>query len=104
MKMLTIVCRDSLEDDLLELLKLSGIGCGYSIISQVTGCGETGTVAGTGYFSGLGFNTMILVVIEEKDFHRVVAAIRAFHGRLMQSQEGRSIPLKVFAQACEIVV
>jgi nitrogen regulatory protein PII len=104
MKMLMIVCRDSLEDEVLDLLKLSGISCGYSIISQVTGCGEAGTVDGLGYFTGLGFNTMILVVIEQKDFDRVVEAIRSFHLRLMQTQEGRSIPLKVFAQACEIVV
>ncbi len=104
MKMLMLVCSESLQRDLLESLKKSGVACGYSIISKVTGCGETGTVSESTYFTGLGFNTMIYLVIPESDFERVVDAIKAFHQRLVQAQRGARIPLKLFVQSCEMIL
>ena len=101
MKMLLVVFRHSLEDEILELLKSLDVKA-FTEAPKVFGIGEAGAALHS--FTYPGFNSMILTVLAEDQAERVMEGFKAFRDRLAQQQHGAKIPLRVFALPCEEVV
>lgn len=103
MKMLNIVCREKLEEEIFALFKNLGIK-GYTVIKGVGGSGQTGTVSGTG--GSTDRNTLFMVALEDNHIHmtHVVNAVKEIHARHVHGSHGLEIPLKVFLQPCEVIL
>lgn len=103
MKMLNIVCRENLEEEIFVLFKNLGIK-GYTMIKGVGGSGQTGTVSGTG--GSIDRNTLFMVALEDDHIHmtQVVNAVKEIHARLVHGYHGLDIPLKAFLQPCEVIL
>ena len=94
MKMLTIVCREQFEDEVLNVFTTLGIN-GYTVIHGVGGSGETGAVSVT-HTQG-GRNKMLLVALDDDpDGHtrgsREGGAIEAGEGALGASGPFQGFP------------
>jgi len=97
MKMLIIVARESMLNELEELLRDNGINA-YTIVSNVKGKGITGRVHGTFYHPDI--NSIIFSVLSSELAEKAVGALTALHARCLTSY-GQPIPLKVFTFPCE---
>ncbi|TAJ27878.1 MAG: hypothetical protein EPO64_05095 [Nitrospirae bacterium] len=101
MKMLLLVFRQSLEQDLLLLLKELDVKA-FTEAPKVFGMGEAGTA-----YQSLGWpgsNSMILAAMEEEQAERVVQRLKLFREHLAQQQHGAKIPMRLFAIPCEHLV
>ena len=101
MKMLLLVFRQSLDQDLQKLLKDLDVKA-FTEAPKVFGMGEAGTAFKS--FAWPGFNSLILAAMEEEQADRVVARLRAFRDQLAQRQHGAKIPMRVFILPCERVL
>ncbi|OLC42728.1 MAG: hypothetical protein AUH74_03735 [Nitrospirae bacterium 13_1_40CM_4_62_6] len=101
MKMLLIVFRDSLEDEIVVLLKEFNVKA-FTELHKVGGTGETGDAFHS--FASPGVNTMILTALAEDQAERVVKGLKAFRDQLAKQQQGAKIPIRVFVFPCEQVV
>lgn len=101
MKMLTIVCREQFEDEVLNVFTTLGIN-GYTVIHGVGGSGETGAVSVT-HTQG-GRNKMLLVALDDVRMATLVEAVREVQSRLVKEHLGHPVPFKAFLQPCELVV
>lgn len=99
MKTLIIVARDSMLNDLEELLQSNGVTA-YTILSNVMGKGVTGRMYGT--FLNPDINAIIFAVLPSGQADRAVSALKTLHiGRKEASHDDKPIPLKVFSFPCE---
>ena len=101
MKMLTIVCREQFEVEVLAVfssLKISG----YTVVHGVGGSGETGAVSVTR--TSYDHNKLILVALDDERMDLLVKGVRQLLARLLEERLGEPVPLKAFVQACEPVV
>ena len=98
MKMVMIVFRNSLEADILRLLKRLRMKA-FTDVPKVLGVGEAGTAMSS--FIWPGANAIIFVVLEDADAARLVCQLEAFHFRASEKQHGAKIPLRVFVLPCE---
>lgn len=101
MKMLTIVCREQFEEEVLAVfssLKISG----YTVVHGVGGSGETGAVSVTR--TSYDHNKLILVALDDERMDLLVKGVRQLLARLLEERLGEPVPLKAFVQACEPVV
>lgn len=98
MKMLIIVARDSMLEELEGLLHDTGIKT-YTVLSNVKGEGLTGTVCGT--FLQPDINCIIFSVLPSDQVDGAVRALKAHHAARVKAARGQSIPLKVFSFPCE---
>ena len=101
MKMLIIVFRDSLDEDIRRLLKDLDVKA-FTETPRVVGTGEAGSA-----FDSLewpGSNSMIFAAMDEQQAEQVVKGLKAFHDRLKQQQHGAKIPMRVFVLPCEWAV
>jgi nitrogen regulatory protein PII len=101
MKMLTIVCRELFEDEVLAIFGALGI-TGYTVIHGVGGSGETGAVSVTHTSSDR--NKLLLVALDDDRMTTLVQAVKQLHTRLVQEQLGHPVPFKAFLQPCEPIV
>ena len=101
MKMLTIVCREQYEDEVLVIFSSLGI-TGYTVIHGVGGSGETGAVSLT--HTSFDRNKMLLVALDDDRMATLVQAVKQLQVRLVQEQSGHPVPFKAFLQPCEPVV
>lgn len=101
MKMLTIVCREQFEDEVLVVFSALGI-TGYTVVHGVGGSGETGAVSVTHTSSSN--NKLLLVVLDDDRMDTLVQAVRQLQARLVQEHLGHPVPFKAFLQPCEPVV
>lgn len=101
MKMLMIVFRESIEEDIKGLLNKYHVKA-FTEMHDVTGIGETGAAFHS--FSWPAFNNMILAALSEAEADTVVAGFKAFRDHQVQKQGGAKIPLRVFSLPCELVV
>jgi len=101
MKMLTVVCGERIEDEVLLLFTDLNIK-GYTVMSGVGGSGQTGTVSGRGNW--MDRNKLYLIALDESHMGSFVDAIGELHTKLVQDHHGREVPLKVFALPCELIV
>lgn len=101
MKMLTIVCGEKIEDEMLLLFDSVTVK-GYTVLSDVGGSGETGIVSGKGAWTDR--NKLYLIALDDEHMASLVNAVRELHVKLVQEHHGVEVPLKVFLQACELIV
>jgi hypothetical protein len=101
MKMLMIIFKESLEEDIRELLNQHRVKA-FTEMHDLTGVGEAGSTLHS--LSWPGFNNMVLAALPEPEADTVIAALQGFRDRLMQKQSGAKIPLRVFSLPCEMVV
>lgn len=97
MKMLMIVFRQSLEDDLQKLLQSLDVKA-FTEAPKVFGIGEAGTALGS---MGAGSNSMILAAMENQQADQVTKQLQTFRDHLLERQHGAKIPMRVFALPCE---
>lgn len=101
MKMLLVIFRVSLDEDIQQLLLDLNVKA-YTVAPKVLGFGEAGHAAGT--FQHPGFNSLILLVLEEDQAQQVIGRLRMFRDELVCNQHEAKIPLHVFVLPCEQVV
>lgn len=101
MKMVTIVCRETLEDYVLLLFTNLGIK-GYTVVSGTGGSGKAGAVSGTHGWSDR--NTLFLVALDDDQMAPLINAVKEFHAAQTAEQDGREVPLKMFLQPCELIL
>jgi nitrogen regulatory protein PII len=101
MKTLMIVARDSMVNELEELLNDSGVNA-YSLLNKVEGKGKTGKVHES--FQHPGFNLMILAVLPSDQVGIVVRTFNAFLAARGKAAPGQAVPLKLFAFPCEELI
>src|SRR5207248_258077 len=101
MKMLTIVCREQFEDEVLVMFKTLGI-TGYTVIHGVGGSGETGAVSVT-HTKGDN-NKLLLVALDDDRMVTLVQAVRELQARLVKEFKGHPVAFKAFLQPCEPIV
>lgn len=99
--MLTIVCREKYEDEVLVIfsnLKISG----YTVVHGVGGSGVTGAVSVT--HPSHDENKLIFVALEDERMDILVKEVKQFQARLVEEHLGHPVPLKAFLQSCGPVV
>lgn len=101
MKMLMIIFKESLEEEVQELLNQHHVNA-FTQMHDVTGVGEGGATLHSLSFPG--FNNMILAALPEPEADKVVAALKEYRDGLVQKQGNNKIPLRVFSLPCEMVV
>ncbi len=101
MKMLTLVCRENLEDYIRLLFTDLEIK-GYTVITGAGGSGETGAVSGRHEWTDR--NTLYLVTLDDARMTTLVNALKGLHARLIEEQQGLEVPLKAFLQPCEVIL
>ncbi len=95
-KMLLIVFRDSLEDDIVALLRKLEVKA-FTELHKVEGIGEAGAAYCSLSSPG---NSMILAALQEDHADRVVKGLREFRDRCARQQAGTKVPLRVFVLPC----
>ena len=101
MKMLTIVCREQFEEEVLEVFANLRI-TGYTVVHGVGGSGETGAVSLT--HTSYERNKLILLALEDERMDLLVKGVRQLLTRLVEERLGDPVPLKAFVQSCEPVL
>lgn len=101
MKMLLIMFRDSLEQEVYHLLKKEGIKA-FTVIPSVHGVGETGSAFGT--LASNGENSMILLALPTDRVGQLVKAFSDIRDHLAELQHGAKIPMKLFVLPCEQMI
>jgi nitrogen regulatory protein PII len=97
MMILMVVFRNSMEDDVLSLLRSSGVDA-FTDLPKVFGVGEAGSAFSS--FEWPGSNAMILAALQDEEVEPVVDALRAFRDRLTRAQHGAKVPLRAFVVPC----
>ena len=100
-KLLLITFRQSLEEDIGQLLHKIGV-TNYTLIPGVLGMGTSGKVI-SGY-GWPGVNSMLLVVLEEEQAKPVLEKLKAFHNRLVEQQPSLKIPMRLFVLPCDQII
>ena len=100
MKMITIICRENLESAVLQILNELGVK-GYTIMSGLGGRGQTGAVS---EHSWTDRNVSFMVALEDQNVTSVTTAVKQMYVRLLESNSGEDVPLKVFLQPCEVIL
>ena len=101
MRMLTIVCSEKIEDEIIILFGDLAIQ-GYTVVSDVGGSGKGGVVSGKGGWTDR--NKLYLIALDDEHTAPLLNAIKELHVRLVQEHHGLEVPLKVFVQPCELIV
>ena len=100
MKMITIICRENLESAVLQILNELGVK-GYTIMSGLGGRGQTGAVS---EHSWTDRNVSFMLALEDQNVTSVTTAVKQMYVRLLESNSGEDVPLKVFLQPCEVIL
>lgn len=100
MKMVTIICREQLERDVVQLFNSQGVK-GYTVMSGLGGKGLTGAVSEHGWIER---NVGFMVVLDEDHAASLTAALKQLYVTLLEQQSGQEVPLKVFVQLCEEIL
>jgi hypothetical protein len=101
MKMLFVIFRQSLEEDVQRLLRDLGLK-GFTEAPKLLGIGEAGQVANT--LQQPGFNSLVFSALEDQEADMTIAALTKFRDHLSISQNGAAIPLRVFVLPCQQVL
>ncbi len=103
-KLLLITFRQSLEQELARILHEIGIKT-YTMISGVSGMGETGAVPGPYDLTGwIGANSIIILALNEEQEKLVVEKLKGWHDHLVKQQPSLKIPMRIFVLPCSQVL
>lgn len=98
MKMLLVIFRQSLDEDVRELLRSLNVKA-FTEAPRVFGIGEAGRSDDS--FEWPGFNSMILAAMEDEQAAYVIDKLKEFRDHLTKRQRGAKIPMRVFILPCE---
>lgn len=98
MKMVLIVFRESLEQEVCGLLNALHVRA-FTEITHMGGTGEAGSAFHS--FTWPGGNSMIFTALTEDETDRVVEGFKGFRDQRAQQQRGAHLPLRVFVLPCE---
>ena len=101
MKMLLIVFRETLEEEIHGLLATHNVTA-FTELHKVGGTGETGAAFHSYAWPGL--NGMILTALPEDHAEGVINGLKAFRDQQVQEHHGAKFPLRVFVLPCELAV
>ncbi len=93
MKLVIMVFRESLTDEVHEILKTQDVKA-FSEILSVQGTGAAGRVLGT--LAWPGHNSMVLVALPDHQAKEIAAEFALVRNRLQEAQHGADIPMKLF--------
>lgn len=97
MKLLMIVFRDSIEEEVEEQLHALGVTA-YTRMDEVAGIGSTGYSQAR--FPGTQDNTIFLTALHDDRAKSVIEGLRRFHDETGRHRETH-MPLHVFIVPCE---
>jgi nitrogen regulatory protein PII len=100
MKMLTIICRDTLEAHVRRLLNDRKVK-GYTVASGLGGKGQTGSVSEHSWSER---NVSFMVALEDDHVTTLTDAIKQLYMKLLEANHGEEVPLNVFLQPCEVIL
>lgn len=100
MKMLTIICRDTLEGEVRRVLNDLNVK-GYTVASGLGGKGQSGSVS---EHSWTDRNVSFMVALEDQYVPALADAIKQLYVRVLEANHGQEVPLKVFLQPCEVIL
>ena len=100
MKMLTIICRESLESAVVQVLNEVGVK-GYTVMSGLGGKGATGAVS---EHSWTDRNVSFMLALDDQQVTPAANAIKQLYMKLLDANHGEEVPLKVFLQPCEVIL
>jgi nitrogen regulatory protein PII len=100
MKMLTIICRNTLEGEVRRVLNDLDVK-GYTVASGLGGKGQSGSVS---EHSWTDRNVSFMVALEDQHVASLADAIKQLYLRLLEANNGQEVPLKVFLQPCEVIL
>ncbi|HET8721575.1 MAG TPA: hypothetical protein VFM24_06075 [Nitrospira sp.] len=100
MKMLTVICRNTLENEVRRLLNDLPVD-GYTVTSGLGGKGQTGSVSEHNWMER---NVSFAIALEDERVAALTDAIKQLYLRLLEANGGQEVPLKVFLQPCEVVL
>jgi nitrogen regulatory protein PII len=100
MKMLTIICRDTVEGDVRRLLNDLDVK-GYTVASGLGGKGQSGSVS---EYNWMERNVSFTIALEDQSVTALADAIKQLYLRLLDANHGAEVPLKVFLQPCEVIL
>jgi hypothetical protein len=101
MKMLIVIFRESLDEEIRRLLRDLDLRA-FTEAPKVFGIGEAGMAAGT--FEHPGYNSLILCALEDDQAGQVIGGLKSFREKLSRNQRGAKIPMRVFVLPCDQVV
>ena len=101
MKMLTIVCRETLERVVTQVLNEQGAK-GYTVMSGLGGKGQTGAVSEYSWMTDR--NVSFMVALEDQQVMPITDAMKELYAKLLEQHHGEDVPLKVFLQPCEVIL
>lgn len=101
MRMLLITFRDSLEDEIHQLLKHEGVTA-YTVIPSIQGVGEAGPAFGN--LTSAGSNSMILVALQHERAIKLAKAFAKTRDQMAERQHGAKIPMRLFMLPCEQMI
>jgi nitrogen regulatory protein PII len=100
MKMLTIICRNTLEADVRRLLNDLKVD-GYTVTSGLGGKGQTGSVSEHNWMER---NVSFMSALEDEQVAELAEAVKQLYMKLLDANDGQEVPLKVFLQPCELIL
>jgi nitrogen regulatory protein PII len=100
MKMLTIICRDTLEGKVRRLLNDRNVK-GYTVASGLGGKGQTGSVSEHSWAER---NVSFMIALEDEHVAALTEALKQLYVKLLEANHGEEVPLKVFLQPCEVIL
>lgn len=101
MKMVMVIYRHSLDQDIRRLLKGLDV-TNFTEAPKVFGIGEAGHAFGS--FTFPGHQAIILSAMEELQADRVIEVLKEFRDQMVQLRGGTKIPMRVFLLPCERVL
>jgi nitrogen regulatory protein PII len=100
MKMLTIICRNTLEAEVRRLLNDLAVD-GYTVTSGLGGKGQTGSVSEHNWTER---NVSFMTALEDERVAALADAVKQLYMRLLEANQGEEVPLKAFVQPCQVIV
>lgn len=97
MKLLLVICRASLERNVLDVIERAGVSA-FSIVPAVLGIGQSGKAMHD--YPWPGSNTLVLVALEEAPADNLIEALVAFRDSAQTQQHGAHLPLRAFSVEC----
>lgn len=101
MKMLTIICRETLESAVVQVLNHQSVK-GYTVMSGLGGKGQTGAASEYSWMTDR--NVSFMVAIEDQQVAPLVEALKQLYVKLVEEHHGEDVPLKVFLQPCDVIL
>ena len=97
MKMVMVVFRDTLKDHMVMFLKERDIKS-YTLMHEVAGAGQTGEAIGS--FAAPNLNSMILVVLPDKQAEGFICELHAFRDSVAHDFPAGKVPMRAFLLPC----